>query len=223
MAFTCWKKRRLGYGSGPIIPAPTPAPSSSPTLPPGGSINSWGDWKLGPVINGQNYSVGVVCDPVTGKFTWPVAAKGLDRWFTPGPHYLTKPCNGIQGRVIRVAYQVTGDGKFFGSVGGQSDFVYLCVFFRVIPGDNWGATDGCRWWSETQFPITPGSHTIEVSLDHSAWVSVMSKGNPGQFASALLTAGEIGVTFGNDEGRGHGVSSETGGSAFVLESFEVVA
>jgi hypothetical protein len=217
MAFACWKKRKLGYGSGPIIPAPNSNP------PPPAPVPASAGWKLGPVINGQNYSVGTACDPATGNFTWPVAAKGLDRWLTPGPHYLTKPCNGIRGRSIRVAYQVTGDGKFFGSVGGQSDFVYLCLFFRVIPGDNWGGVDGFRWWSETQFPITPGSHTVEVALNHSAWVSVMGKSTPDLFTNAMMTAGEIGVTFGNDEGRGHGVSSETGEGAFVLESFEVVA
>jgi hypothetical protein len=50
----------------------------------------------------------------------------------------------------------------------------------------------------------------------------MGKSTPDLFANAMMTAGEIGLTFGNDEGRGHGVSSETGGSAFVLESFEVV-
>jgi hypothetical protein len=214
--FACLKKRKLGYGSGPIIPAP------SPNQPPPTPVPASPSWRLGPTINGQNYSVGTFCDGA-GCFGWPAAQKGLDRWLTPGPHYLTKPCNGIQGRSIRVAYQVTGDGKFFGSVGGQSDFVYLCVFFRVIPGDNWGGVDGFRWWSETQFPITPGSHTIEVALNHSAWVSVMGKSTPDLFTNAMMTAGEIGVTFGNDEGRGHGVSSETGEGAFVLESFEVVA
>jgi hypothetical protein len=219
MAFACWKKRKLGYGSGPIIPAPTPFPPPPPPPPAPLSAN----WQLGPIINGKNYSVGTDWYPATGNFTWPVAQKGLPREQTPGPHYLTKPCSGIQGRSIRVSYTVTGDGKFFGSVGGQSDFVYLCVFFRVIPGDNWGGIDGFRWWSETQFPITPGSHTIEVALSHPAWVSVMGKGTPDLFTNAMMTAGEIGVTFGNDEGRGHGVSSETGNSAFVLESFEVVA
>jgi hypothetical protein len=152
---------------------------------------------------------------------WPAAQKGLDRWQTPGPHYLTRPTTGLVGRAIRAEYAVIGDCQFFGSVGGQSETVYVCLFFRA-PGDNWQNIDGFRWWSEAQFLLVPGVSTVEVPLDHASWVSVVTPGITEQFLAAKASAIEVGLTFGNDEGRGHGVSSPTGGSTFVLRSFTVV-
>jgi hypothetical protein len=193
-------------------------PYVPPTTPP--SVQAAG-WSLGPVIGGVNYSVGVVCDPVTGRFDWPPAKKGLDRWQTPGPHYLTRPTTGLVGRAIRAEYTVLGDCEFFGSVGGQSEMAYICLFFRA-PGDNWQNIDGFRWWSEAQFLLVPGVSTVEVPLDHASWVSVVTPGITEQFLAAMASAVEVGLTFGNDEGRGHGVSSPTGGSTFDLRSFTVV-
>lgn len=208
------RKKKPVLQPSPTTPPP-PQPTPSPLQPPPPL------WSLGPVINGQNYSVGTVWDSATGSFTWPKAEKLKSRWETPGPHYLTRPTVGLVGRAIRARFIIDGDGLFFGSVGAQSDFAYVCLFFRA-PGDNWEGIDGYRWWSELQTPLTVGANVISVPLDPALWVSVESKGTPEQFARALANAVEVGMTFGNDEGRGHGVSSPTGGSSFTLISFEVL-
>ena len=63
---------------------------------------------------------------------------------------------------------------------------------------------------------------VEVPLDREDWVSVYNRGTEAQFADALRKASSIGVTFGNDEGRGHGVSPRPGAAHFRLISFAVV-
>lgn len=207
----CKEKKRATYQP-TQAPGPAPAPASTAS----------GGWALGPVINGQNYSVGTVCDP-NGNFGWPVAQKGLDRWATPGPHYLTRSAGGMAGVTMRARYEVIGDGQFFGTVGSQSELAYLCLHFQRA-GDSWSGEDpfeAHRWWSAETFPLTPGVHEAAAALTRDHWVSVYDRGTPEQFAAALAEAVVIGVTFGNDEGKGHGVSSPTGGSSFVLHSFTV--
>ena len=54
------------------------------------------------------------------------------------------------------------------------------------------------------FPLKAGKHEVEVPLARENWVSVYNRGTEAQFADALRKASSIGVTFGNDEGRGHG-------------------
>jgi len=185
-------------------------------------------WEIGPIINGRQYSVGMPTSPTPDGegfwFDFPKAQKGLDRWSTPGPHYMTKPTSGISGSKIKLVYEITGDGQFFGSTGNQSPLVYLCVFFQRA-GDNWSGADAFeahRWWSAKMFPLKAGKHDVEVPLAREDWLSVYNRGTEAQFAEALRKASSIGFTFGNDEGRGHGVSSPTGGSSFRLISFAVV-
>lgn len=208
------KKHRAGPGN--VLPNPG-GPVPPPYVPP----PPYG-WSLGPVINGQNYSVGTACDPA-GNFTWPAAQKGIDRWLTPGPHYLTKACNGLSGSSIRARYEIAGDGQFFGTVGSQSALVYVCLFFQAA-GDNWSGVEpyeAHRWWTTETYTLSPGVVEISVPLTRDKWTSVYNRGTEEQFAMAKATAVRVGLTFGNDEGRGHGVSSLTGGSSFVLRSFAV--
>lgn len=212
--FDCLKSKarrtQLGYGTAPIIPTPAP-------------VVATGGWQAGPVLNGQNYSVGTICDPNTGSFIWPIAQKGLDRWSTPGPHYLTRPTAGLAGSVISLDYEVTGDGEFFGTVGGQSSFAELSAYFQAA-GDDWSGKAGqaFRWWSKQTFPLTVGRHAAEIPLTLDAWNVWPGPGGEAEFELAKRTAVNVGVTFGNDEAKGHGLSSPTGNSSFVLHRFAVL-
>jgi hypothetical protein len=216
----------IGCSAAWPLPRAQSAARTDPSDNRDGSASS--EWVIGPIINGRQYSVGMPTSPTPDGegfwFDFPKAQKGLDRWSTPGPHYVTRPTSGISGSKIKLAYEITGDGQFFGSTGQQSSFVYLCAFFQRS-GDNWSGADAFeahRWWSATMFPLKVGKHEVEVPLAREDWVSVYNRGTEAQFADALRKASSIGVTFGNDEGRGHGVSSPTGGSSFRLISFEVV-
>ena len=215
----------IGYAAAWPLPRAQSAARKGPSENRDGSASS--EWVIGPIINGRQYSVGMPTSPTPDGegfwFDFPKAQKGLDRWSTPGPRYVTKPTSGISGSKIKLAYAITGDGQLFGSTGQQSSFVYLCAFFQRS-GDNWSGADAFeahRWWSATMFPLKVGKHEVEVPLARANWVSVYNRGTEAQFADALRKASSIGITFGNDEGRGHGVSSPTGGSSFRLISLEV--
>lgn len=206
-----------------IAPAPYAPPAFKPAPAPAAP------WSIGPVIEGKNWSVGMEGALVSTRDSWffdfPVAQKGLDRWSTPGPHYVTRPWTGLAGITLRLDFEVEGDGNLFGVMGNQTSFVpYICLHFQRS-GDDWSAKppyDGFRWYSNTQTKLVPGRQSVEVPLTADNWHPVENGPGPAEFADALANASCVGVTFGNEEGNGHGVAAATPGNRFICHSFALV-
>lgn len=73
-----------------------------------------------------------------------------------------------------------------------------------------------RFYSSAAIPLTPGEHTLTVPLTIEHWSDVFGGQDPGAFRAALEPEA-IGVLFGSDGGRGHGVYAVQGGSLTLLE------
>jgi hypothetical protein len=174
-------------------------------------------WSAGPVINGQNYSVGVkLIDNFDGtsEFQFP----GL------GGHvnYITKPYGSLASATrIRMTYriEIEGDGKLVPKCCPNSLAQGPTIYFATK--DNDWRKDGQRWWAtfDAKTPMVAGTYEV-VAPFTSRWTSVLnmdSDDNHAEFAEALRNADRIGFTFGGGDGFGHGVYATTPAKFTMLE------
>lgn len=172
-------------------------------------------WQIGPVIDGENYSVGMPLYMSGNSFSFPL--------FPGHINYITKPVNGLAGKskiTIRYRIEASADVKLIPKCCSQLPSIGPTLYFQRR-GDDWNK-DGWRWWSTfaTKMPIEPGEFEISVSLNDN-WTSVekmTAKNNPVEFKAAIDNAARVGFTFGGGDGYGHGVYA-TGPAKFVLEDF----
>ncbi len=83
-------------------------------------------------------------------------------------------------------------------------------------GDNMSATGKYvfyRWYQAVKRePLTPGRHTVSVSLAGSNWKAVSGgktgTNSPAEFAAALANAERVGFVLGGKGGAGHGVLAD---------------
>lgn len=128
------------------------------------------------------------------------------------PHYMTKDCNGLSGS-IRVKWRFAGDVFPVEQPGAQP---LVSVHFQR-KGDDWtaqGKYGGYRFYSRLTFPLT-GSGEATIPLTPEQWGNVWGKQDG--FAEALRNASRVGLVFGWDGGRGHGVA---GSGRFELLEFD---
>jgi hypothetical protein len=210
-----------GRGNNPP-PQPCPPGTSGPgwpvcvaNPPPPPPPAPVGQWSVGPVISGIQYSVGM-------------PSSVGDRWdFPVGPvnhvAYVTKPLSLAGKSRIRFEWSVIGNGPFK-PTAGDPPLTYVCLHFQKN-GDNWsgiGPFDGFRWWSVDQVNIAAGDGMLDVPLQRDAWVSVLNNSDAAAFAAAQNDTCCVGFTFGNAEGKGHGIYAERPGSSFVVHSYEAI-
>jgi hypothetical protein len=180
-------------------------------------------WTIGPVINGQNYSVGMPLNPAPHSEGW-----SFDIPQAPGSvHYVTAPYGSLTGKgALVLRYRIEADPgvvlhptRFFG-------FPSMLSLYFQRQGDDWsarGPLEAFRWYSPLfHSPIQAGDHELIVPLDAN-WTAVMTssaENNPMGFVAAKEQCSVVGMTWGGGDGRGHGVSA-TGSARFICKSFGV--
>ncbi len=183
-------------------------------------------WTIGPVIKGRNYSVGM---PATlqasaqgPSFEFPTTGRGH-------VHYVTLDGGALPQRgtmVLRYRIDAAPGTRFVSQETPGAVATISMVFQRA--GDTWtarGAYANYRWYapSATVAPVSPGEHTIRVSLSDPAWVNVngQNSGNlAAAYSDALANGVRAGFVFGTSQARGHGVYA-TGPSRFTVLDFRI--
>lgn len=188
-----------------------------------------GDWEIGPVIRGRNYSSGMPAVPYPERgggwsfdFPAPDAAAGH-------VHYVTFRPGSLRGKsriVVRYRIDAAPGARFVPQqFPGRTATVALYMQRR---GDSWttkGAYRYYRWYAPvaTMNTLAPGEAEMSVRLDDPDWSSVMAdraSANRAAMEAALEDMGRIGLVFGSAGGRGHGVFA-TRPARFTLLSFEI--
>lgn len=187
-----------------------------------------GNWEIGPKIGARNYSQGMPPAPVPQGRGWYLDFP-TPRGGGGSVHYVTMPTGPLEGaRRIVVRYRIeAARGAQF--VAGQTpDWPATVSLYLQRGGDGWSGKRGYefyRWYAPTPTlrQLAPGVGEIAVSLDDPAWISVQGRqaGDfPEQFAAALHDTGRVGLVFGSQQARGHGVYA-TAPARFRLESFRI--
>ncbi|MEO1922379.1 MAG: hypothetical protein ABGW84_10905 [Sphingomonadaceae bacterium] len=187
-----------------------------------------GEWTIGPIIRGKNYSVNMPLKPVPTRNGWSFDFPSPNR-AAGHVHYVTFDPGVIENKSrIVVRYRVTAapETKF---VPQEQHFLPGTVSLVIQrQGDNWSARgryEHYRWYSPSAAvqQITPGVHQMAVSLNDPRWTSVYGKAagaHPADFREALENASRVGLVFGSTSGRGHGVFA-TSHASFELLNFEI--
>ena len=185
------------------------------------------EWEIGPRIRGRSYSPGMPPHPS-------VLGEG---WYFdfPGPrrsdghvHYVTRstgPLDGARGILLDYTIEAAPGAEFVPQETRQGPATLSLYLQRR--GDDWrarGRTRFYRWYSPANrvVQLRPGSNTLRIGFDEN-WISVLGSDHdrsPEEFLEALENAGRIGMTFGGDSGRGHGVYA-TGPARFIVKRFTV--
>lgn len=181
------------------------------------------DWLIGPHIKGRNYSVGMPYameeSAVGPAFNFPSARTGHVHYVT----LQTGPFDGARELFLRYRIDAARNTRFVAQEDGSAGTFGLAIHRA---GDNWtarGRYEAYRWYSPTTLTLSPGVHTLKVSLDDPNWRGVLSSKsgtNPEGFASALVNAESVSMTFGGSSGRGHGVYA-TKPAKFTLLDFRI--
>jgi hypothetical protein len=179
------------------------------------------NWEIGPIIGGQNYSIGMPLHPTQTTDGWafdfPLAGGKVG--------YITYKYGSLTGKSrIVLKYRIDADSSV--------QFLPICcpqllgqgptMYFQQ-KGDDWN-TDGKRWWAtfNAPWPIVAGEHELVIPLD-ARWTSVINmdaQTNSSEFANAKANAERVGFTYGGGDGYGHGVYA-TGSARMVVTSFVV--
>ena len=186
-------------------------------------------WKIGPVIRGKVYSVGMPATPRSTRDGWSFNFPEPDR-AAGHVHYVTYDPGSLTGATrIVVRYRIeVAPGTRFVPQESPEETAGVSLFLQRA-GDNWsarGAYDVYRWYAPpaTVQPLRPGVHQMVVRLDDPDWGSVMGQSagaNPRAFRDALADASRLGLVFGSPSGRGHGVFA-TDQARFILLGFDVI-
>ena len=186
------------------------------------------DWKIGPIIQGKNYSVGMPLEPEPMQegwsfdFPYPDHSAGHVHYVTFDPGPLSE-----KSRVV-VRYQIRArEGTRFVPQEDQQLPGTVSLFFQR-EGDDWSAKgryNFYRWYapSHSVREIAPGTHEMIVRFDDPSWTAVMggrSQDNSRAFREAIDRTSSIGLVFGSTSARGHGVYS-TAPARFELLAFEL--
>ena len=183
-------------------------------------------WQIGPIVRGKNYSVGMPARPSQGPggslvMDFPVAGAGqVDAWTTA-----IRPLAG--SRAITIRYRVdVARGTRFVADEKPDEPATISLYFQQA-GDTWsgkGKYASYRWYvpGHAVIPLTPGEHTVRVSLDE-RWTNVFGVGNDADrqgYAAALAQTAKIGVAFGSVGRRSHGVYA-TAPARFTLIDLDI--
>lgn len=186
-------------------------------------------WEIGPVIRGKNYSVGMPLSPTPQRGGW--------SFDFPNPnvdaghvHYVTYRHGSLAGKSeIVVRYRIDAARSVRFVPQEQPELPAKISLYFQRRGDSWtakGRYQYYRWYSPSQTIrlIAPGTYEMRVRLNDPEWIPVMggtAGGNPEAFADAKRNAESLGLVFGSDAARGHGVFA-TGRARFTLLSFQVI-
>lgn len=197
--------------------------------PKKGEAGKANTWEIGPVILGDNHSVGMPDHPeqavegLTFAFPQPTVKDGH-------VHYVTFVHGPLTGKTrLRLKYRIdAAEGiEFFGRTTVRDDAGKIIdeiaggpgriTMFVQRKGDDWsGYPDTFRWYKVftdsgeqtlgSQL-LAPGEHELVAELDGhwSGTQTSSSASNPAAFADALANAERVGFVLGGGDGWGHGV------------------
>lgn len=195
------------------------AASASAAPPPAG------EWEIGPIIRGRNYSVNMPLRPE--------ASRAGPSFAIPGPtkaeghvHYVTTATRPLAGaRRIVLTYRIdAAPGTRFVPQESPDRPAILSLYFQRA-GDGWGRRQpDWRWYAPNDrvVPLRHGTHTVSIALSED-WIAMTgpsAHANREGFREALAETARIGFVFGSDAGRGHGVYA-TRPARFTILDFRV--
>lgn len=188
-----------------------------------------GDWEIGPVIRGKNYSQGMPPRPRPTpngwSFDFPTPNAGAGH-----VHYVTFRPGSLAGKSrVVIRYRVDAkQGTRFVPQEDQDLPAIVSLYFQQR-GDSWtakGRFEHYRWYAPdaTVRELAPGEREMIVRFDDPQWTSVQGKtsgSNPGALEQSLAEVDRIGLVFGSARARGHGVFA-TAPARFTLLSFRIL-
>lgn len=129
-------------------------------------------------------------------------------------HYVVSGRRVELGQRVTINYRVDG-GPVVPTEGVAPAAVRLFIWREGDPMSCAGEYRGYRYWHPTPGPLTPGLHSITVTVGP-GWTDCYAQYTPESFQAAV-DHGRIGFTFGG-EFYGHGVK---GNATFTLLSLEI--
>lgn len=219
-----------GGGSGPAGEDLALAASTSVTDPAALDPMDPANWEIGPVVNGQSYSLGMPLHPSPhpdGKS----AGWIIDLPTAPGSvNYVTMPTGSLAGRTkVTMHYRIEAAPGVQIQPRNFPDRPSTLTLYFQRSGDNWSAQaayEAYRWYAafSTNSPIrtTAEDRVIEARFDGN-WTAVLTSSranNPAGFEQALRETGRVGFVLGGGDGLGHGVNA-TGPARLVVTSFRL--
>jgi hypothetical protein len=189
---------------------------SAPPPPP----QTQSAWSIGPIIRGQNYSVGMPASPTPIGAGWLIQfPMGANTHVDYVQWHRVPSLVGVKQVVMR--YEVTGSG-FVAHGATTPATVGLCFQRR---GDDWsgvGAMQSYRWYSRQLPELKAGSYVLTVPLDLQNLGDVYGKSdNAAALAATLADLDNLAVVFGNTSGAGHGVYT-TAPATFKMAPLEFI-
>ena len=184
-----------------------------------------GEWTIGPIVRGRNYSRGMPLHPTPrrgGGFV-------IDLPEAPGSvHYVTFRHGSLAGkRRIVMSYRIeAAPGVRIVPRTNPAQASMITPFFQRS-GDNWSARgpyEAYRWYATfaTQSQLRPGTFEMVAPLNGN-WTAVQTSSartNPEGFRDALANADQVGFVLGGGDGYGHGVYA-TGPARLIVTEFRV--
>jgi hypothetical protein len=205
--------------------------------PPRGVSMNANAWRIGPIIDGQDYSVGMPLHPTTEGAGWRFDfPNSCDRQPDCSVHYVTTGAGGLKPTPSQ---SVTA--KF--TITASSDAVFNCQIIKNNPegydpndppetnlflqhtGDDWSGVGPAEFYRYFAYPermkLGPGTYTVSVPLTPDKWISVTGKPADAKMADTLVNLGAVGLVFGGCGYAGHGVQIAQGSARFVLSAFSI--
>jgi hypothetical protein len=189
-----------------LLPLLLLAACSKPAPPP-----QVATWTVGPIVNGQNYSPGVIWGD--NGFEFPTAP--------PGVHGVTRSAVEPGRSSIKIKYHIDGQADFVevDAGGGQPGPGKLRLFIQRS-GDDWGGSAtgkaSYRFYSQP-IDLRIGSSELQAALTADAWTNVDGQQDSSGLVLTLNELAVVGFGFGGMFAM-HGVYA-TGPAHFVLEEY----
>lgn len=188
------------------------------------AVPAAGDWLIGPIIKGRNYSPGMPLRPSASR-------EGLfeiDLPRAPGSvHYVTFRHGSLAGKrriILRYRLETTRGARVVATTAPSTPGIITPYFQRA--GDNWsgrGRFESYRWYGTfATRTLEAGQYEIVAPLD-GRWTAVETSSaetNPEGFRAAIADAQEVGFVLGGGDGYGHGVHA-TGPARLIVTDFRV--
>lgn len=160
--------------------------------PSAGAVNGW---KV-------NWSHGMPAAPTPQGAGWVIDVPPV-----ASLHYVQNYKQTVrEGQILTARVRVTGT---FASLEGGAPSMSLILQRKGDRGE-----PGYRYFSFAAMPLTEGEHTLAVTVDSKNFGDVLE--NTGTLAAVLADLESVGVMFGSDDGRGHGVYTSHGGRIELL-------
>lgn len=184
-------------------------------------------WQIGPIMQGQNMSVGMPLHPSPHPDGWsadipyPNAEAGHAHYFSVPTDRLTgKVGVRFKGRFEKEAWVKLVPTKFPGSPWIATPFFQR----RGDDSSGEGEYESYRWFASfaSRIDMEAGDFEFDVRFTQN-WTAIQTssrENNPTAYQAALDNAGRIGFVLGGGDGLGHGVYA-TGPCRLVITEFNV--